>query len=114
MEWALEAMRSAADPRAYLEANLRLHMAIARAARIPVLAGMYESIAAIISGSLVRAELLPGHDEMYAHNIQVHAELVAAIRHSDREALDKVMCLHRSDLVRAVDASRSPGSADEA
>ncbi|MEU7810968.1 FCD domain-containing protein [Pseudonocardia sp. NPDC049154] len=113
MEWALEAMRSAADPRAYLEANLRLHLAIARAARIPVLAGMYESIAAIISGSLVRVELLPGHEEMYAHNIQVHAELVAAIRDGDREALDKVLGLHRGDLVRAVDSSRSPVTADD-
>lgn len=113
MEWALEAMRAATEPRAYLEANLRLHMAVARAARIPVLAGMYESIAAIISGSLVRAELLPGHHEMYAHNIQVHAELVAAIRDGDREALEKVMSLHRRDLVRDVDSSRSPVSVDE-
>jgi DNA-binding FadR family transcriptional regulator len=101
MEWALEEMRGAADARAYLEANIRLHLAIARAARIPVLAGMYEAIAAIITGTLTRAELLPGHEEMYAHNVEVHAQIVAAIRERDREALTKLVGLHREDLVRA-------------
>ncbi|MBN9097522.1 MULTISPECIES: FCD domain-containing protein [unclassified Pseudonocardia] len=101
MEWALEEMRGATDARAYLESNLRLHGAIARAARIPVLAGMYEAIAAIITGTLSRAELLPGHEEMYHRNIEVHAEIVAAIRERDREALTKLMDLHRQDLVRA-------------
>jgi DNA-binding FadR family transcriptional regulator len=108
MEWAVEEMRTAADARSFLDANLRLHLAIARAARIPVLAGMYEAIAAIVSGTLTRVELLPGHEEMYARNIEVHAEIVAAIRGRDREALTKLMILHRHDLVRAVDASRSP------
>lgn len=108
MEWALEEMRNASEPRAYLEANLRLHLAIARAARIPVLAGMYEALAAIITGSLTRVELLPGHEEMYAHNISVHAEIVAAIRDGNRETLDKAMALHHHDLVRATDGSRSP------
>jgi DNA-binding FadR family transcriptional regulator len=101
MEWAVEEMRGAADARAYREANLRLHRAVARAARIPVLAGMYEAIAAIITGTLTRAELLPGHEEMYGRNIEVHAEIVAAIRERDREALTKLMDLHREDLVRA-------------
>jgi DNA-binding FadR family transcriptional regulator len=108
MEWALEAMRSAGAPRAYLEANLRLHQAIARAARIPVLAGMYEAIAAIIHGTATRVELLPDHEEMYRHSIAVHVEIVAAIRDGDHEALDKCLRLHRRDLVRAVDPTRSP------
>ncbi len=108
MEWAVEEMRGAADARAYLEANLRLHLAIARAARIPVLAGMYEAIAAIITGTLARAELLPGHEEMYAHNIEVHAQIVMAIRDRDRDALTKLIGLHRQDLVRSGDSSHSP------
>ncbi|NMH99509.1 FadR/GntR family transcriptional regulator [Pseudonocardia acidicola] len=112
MEWALEEMRGAADARAYLDANLRLHLAIARAARIPVLTGMYEAIAAIIQGTLTRAELLPGHEEIYSGNVDVHAEIVAAIRDRNREALTKLMTLHRQDLVRAVDASRSPADPD--
>ncbi|WP_433508436.1 FadR/GntR family transcriptional regulator [Pseudonocardia halophobica] len=114
MEWALEEMRAANEPRAYLDANLRLHLAIARAARVPVLAGMYEALAAIISGSLTRAELLPGHEEMYEHNVAVHAEIVAAIRDGNREALEKAMVLHRQDLVRATDPSRSPVQNDDA
>ena len=107
MEWAVEEMRGAADARAYLEANLRLHLAIARAARIPVLAGMYEAIAAIITGTLTRAELLAGHEEMYAHNIEVHAQIVAAIRERDRDVLAKLVGLHREDLVRAGSSARS-------
>jgi DNA-binding FadR family transcriptional regulator len=113
LEWAVEEMRGAADPRSFLEANLRFHQAIARAARIPVLAGMYEAIAAIVTGNLKRVELLPGHEEMYAHSIEVHAGIAAAIRDHDREALDKLMGLHRHDLVRAVDPSRSPGGSDQ-
>jgi DNA-binding FadR family transcriptional regulator len=112
MEWAVESMRATDDPREYLDANLRLHLAIARAARIPVLAGMYESIAAIITGTVTRVELLPGHEEMYEHNIAVHAEIVAAIRDHNREALDKAINLHRKDLVRRVDPTRSPGGQD--
>lgn len=108
MEWALESMRSAGTPRDFLDANLRLHLAIARAARIPVLAGMYEAIAAIIGGAATRVELLPDHEEMYRHSIAVHVEIVAAIRDGDREALDKCLGLHRQDLVRAVDPTRSP------
>ncbi|WP_250548602.1 FadR/GntR family transcriptional regulator [Pseudonocardia sp. H11422] len=111
MEWALEEMRGAPDARAYLDANLRLHMAIARGARIPVLAGMYEAIAAILQNTLTKAELLPGHEEMYDRNVEVHAEIVAAIRERDRETLTKLMALHREDLVRAVDPSRSPADA---
>jgi DNA-binding FadR family transcriptional regulator len=112
MEWALESMRSADDPRAYLEANMRLHLAVARAARIPILTGMYEAIIAIISGTLTRAAVIADHEEMYAHNLAVHTEIVAAIRDGNREALEKLMGLHGQDLVRAVDPSRSPGTTD--
>lgn len=112
MEWALNDMRSTTEPRSYVEANIRLHLAIARAARIPVLAGMYEAIAAIVVGSLARAELLAGHDELFFHNIEVHVQIVDAIRRQDREALDKLIALHRQDLVREVDPTRSPRGTD--
>jgi DNA-binding FadR family transcriptional regulator len=111
MEWAVEEMRGASDARAYLDANMRLHLAIARAARIPILAGMYEALVAIIQGTLARAELLPDHDEMYNRNIEVHAEIVGAIRSRDRELLTKLMTLHRQDLVRA-DSTSSPVGAE--
>lgn len=109
MEWALDELRTARAPRTYLEANMRLHLVIARAARIPVLAATYEAIVAIVRGSLVRVELLPGNDEMYSHNIGVHAEIVAAVRDRDRDRLGKALLLHRTDLIRAVDEGRSPG-----
>jgi DNA-binding FadR family transcriptional regulator len=52
VDWALEERREArADPRRYLDANLRFHSAVARAARIPVLAGMYESIVTLVRGT---------------------------------------------------------------
>lgn len=102
MEWAVDEMSRAADPRAFLDANMRLHLAVARAARIPVLSGMYEAIVAILQGSLTRAVLLDGHEEMYRHNIEVHRAIVAAIRDGDADALEKVLRLHRMDLVRAV------------
>lgn len=108
MEWALDEMRGTRDARGYLEANMRLHLAIARAARIPVLTGTYEAVVAILRNSLTRVELLPGNDEMYAHNVEVHAGIVAAIRDRDREALSKLAELHRQDLVRAADPVRSP------
>jgi DNA-binding FadR family transcriptional regulator len=108
MEWAVDEMQRADDPRAFLDANMRLHLAIARASRIPVLAGMYEAIVAILQASLTRAVLLDGHEEMYRHNIAVHQQIVAAIRESDAEALEKVLHLHRMDLVRAVAPERSP------
>ena len=57
MEWALDEMRSTKDPRSYLEANMRLHLAIARAARIPVLTGTYEAIVAILRNAMTRVEL---------------------------------------------------------
>lgn len=112
MEWAVDQMQQAADPRAFFDANMRLHLAIARAARIPVLAGMYEAIVAILQGTLSRIALLEGHDEMYRHNIEVHQQIVAAIRDRDRDACEKVLHLHRMDLVRASAPARSPAAGD--
>lgn len=112
MEWALESMLAASTPRDFFEASLRLHLAIARAARIPVLAGMYEAIAAIIGSTATRVELLPDHEEMYQHSLAVHVEIVAAIRDGNHEALNKCLQLHRHDLVRAVDPTRSPAAPD--
>jgi DNA-binding FadR family transcriptional regulator len=108
MEWAVEELRNASGARAFLEATLRLHMAIARASRITVLAGMYEAIATLISGSLTRAELLPGHEDQLRHNIEVHTDIVSALRDRDRARLDKLLLLHKEDLVRVEDPSRSP------
>lgn len=111
MDWAVDEMRrSASDARAYLDANVRLHRAIARASRVTVLADMYEAIATLLTGSLARAVIVEGSEGITEHNIAVHRELVAAIRHRDHEALDKAIRLHRQDLIRVTAPSRSPSS----
>ena len=111
LAWALEELRNAKeDPRAYLEANMRFHGAIARAARVPVLAGMYESIVTLLRGTLVRAEFSgPDVEAVIDHNVEVHARLARAITTRDHSALAKALVEHRADLVRISEPSRSPG-----
>jgi DNA-binding FadR family transcriptional regulator len=111
LDWALEELRGAQeDPQLYLEANLRFHSAIARAARVPVLAGMYESIATLTRGTLVRAEFVGSNvRQVVARNIEIHARLAKAIKARDHVALSKAMLDHRADLVRISEPSRSPG-----
>ncbi|WP_214368739.1 FadR/GntR family transcriptional regulator [Pseudonocardia sp. H11422] len=113
MEWALDEMRRATDARGYLEANMRLHRAIARASRVSVLADMYEAIATLLSASLTRAVMLEGTEELTRHNIAVHREIVSAIRDRNRQALDKAIHLHRQDLIQVTDPTRSPVSEED-
>ncbi|WP_020498670.1 FadR/GntR family transcriptional regulator [Sciscionella marina] len=108
LEWALEEMRKATDPKAFLNANMRLHLAIGRASRIDMLVSLYESIVVIISSTLVRVEATHGWKRPHRQSIEVHANLVNAIRDRDRERLTKVMSLHDQDMVRAADPGRSP------
>ncbi|GAA2807606.1 FadR/GntR family transcriptional regulator [Crossiella cryophila] len=111
LDWALEELRERrADPRLYLEATMRFHGVIARAARIPVLAGMYESVVTLLRGALVRAEFaVPDAQAALARNIEVHARLAKAIAAGDREALAAALADHRVDLVRLGQPDRSPG-----
>ena len=111
LDWAVESLRdNRADPRGYLEANMRFHGTIARAARVPVLAGMYESIVTLVRGTLVRAEFAgPQAAKVIDENIVVHARIAAAIRTRDHETLAAAIRDHRTDLVRLADPSRSPG-----
>jgi DNA-binding GntR family transcriptional regulator len=90
--------------------NLPFHTAIARAARIPVLAGMYESIVTLVRGTLVRAEFCDDSAaEVIDENIRVHARIARAIRERGQPALAAALIDHRADLVRLPDSSRSPG-----
>ncbi|MEV6632761.1 FCD domain-containing protein [Actinoplanes sp. NPDC051470] len=111
MEWALEELREAReDARRYLDVNLRFHTAVARAARVPVLAGMYESIVTLVRGTLVRAEFSgSGAAKVIDENILVHVRIARAIRERNQPALAEALVDHRSDLVRLPDSSRSPG-----
>jgi len=89
---------------------MRFHGAVARAARVPVLAGMYESIVTLLRGTLVRAEFSgPAVEDVIDHNVEVHARLARAITTRDHSALAKALVEHRADLVRISEPSRSPG-----
>lgn len=101
MEWALDEMRAARDDaRAWLDANMRLHLAIARASRITMLIGLYESIVTLLRATVSKATYVDGLDELRRHNFDVHANLVAAIRDQNAAALEKVLALHHGDMIR--------------
>lgn len=103
MEWALEDMRAAHnDARALLDATMRLHLAIARASRIQVLVGMYETIVVSLSSTMTKASFVPHQEELRQHNLEVHIGLVQAIRDRDTIALEKLLALHSHDMVRVV------------
>jgi DNA-binding FadR family transcriptional regulator len=101
MEWALDDMRGARDnARAFLDANMRLHLAIARASRIELLASLYESIVSVLSSTMTKATFVQDRHELLEHNLQVHADLIIAIREQDTTALQKLLTLHHQDTVR--------------
>jgi DNA-binding FadR family transcriptional regulator len=110
IQWALEEMRrSAADARSFIDANMRFHLAIARAARVELLTSFYESVLAVLGGALVRAAYVEeGHDEMLRHTLEVHGGIADALRDQDHVALEKLLVLHRKDLVRSSNPIRSP------
>lgn len=101
MEWALDDMRAALeDAPAFLAANMRFHLAVARASKIELLAGLYESIVAVLTATMTKASFVdPGH-ELRRHNVQVHADLIAAIRDQDTTRIGKLLALHRQDTIR--------------
>jgi DNA-binding FadR family transcriptional regulator len=101
MEWALDDMRAARrDARAFLDANMRLHLAIARASRIELLAGFYESIVTLLSSTMTKATFVVDTGELLEHNLQVHADLIIAIRDQNTTALQKLLTLHHQDTIR--------------
>jgi DNA-binding FadR family transcriptional regulator len=101
MEWALDDMRAARrDARAFLDANMRLHLAIARASRIELLAGFYESIVTLLSSTMTKATFVVDAGELLEHNLQVHADLIIAIRDQNTTALQKLLTLHHQDTIR--------------
>lgn len=103
LEWVLDEMRSTRhDPRLYLDANMRFHAAVARAARIDVLTGMYDLLVTSVRSLLVRAEFATEDaDEILAHNFRIHGAIARAIRTQDHAALDEALLGHHIDLVRA-------------
>lgn len=101
MQWAAEDMRAAHnDAQALLEATMRLHLAIARASRIDVLVGMYQTIVTLLSSTMTKAAFVPHQEELRHHNLELHIGLISAIRDQDTVALEKLLSLHAQDMVR--------------
>jgi DNA-binding FadR family transcriptional regulator len=104
----VEQLEAARNARAYLDAVMRLHRVLVRAAKVPVLDGMHQSVVALLQATLSRAEFIDGYEQTLRHSIDIHAGLVDAIAARDRVAFDKIVRLHDADLVRADDPRRSP------
>jgi len=88
------------DPRAWMDANLRLHLAIARASRIEVLIGLYQTIVSVPQRHDDQGQFRGRHGGPRAHNMEVHVNLVAAIR--DRTSPPRRRCSpnHHEDMIR--------------
>lgn len=103
MEWAIEEMRqSHNDAYALLNATMRLHLAIARASRVDVLVGMYQTIVVKLGSTMTRASFVPGQEELRRHNLELHVGLVDAIRAKDGATLEKLLAEHEQDMERLV------------
>jgi DNA-binding FadR family transcriptional regulator len=114
MEQALHLMEdSDADPRRFFEGILAFHLAIAKASHVTILVGLYETLAAILLGSLVRAEFREGPEPM-RKSIDQHGALLEALRTRDRGRLKTAIADHRGGLVSPLDPARSPASRTEA
>lgn len=101
MSWALEDMRRHRhDPRGYLDANMRLHQAIARASGVTVAVGLYETVVALLRNGMVRAAFVEPAESRVAHSLEVHEGMIRAISDGDAEAMSKLITLHRGDLHR--------------
>lgn len=109
IEWAFEGLRDAtASAGEYWAANTQLHMAIGRASKLPVLFEMYQALVITLNSSLMHAEFVGGYKELLEHNVQVHADLVSALRDGRYDDLEKALKSHRVDLIRADDTRWSP------
>jgi DNA-binding FadR family transcriptional regulator len=113
MQAALDNMQQAHEARAYLEALLRLHRALVSAARVTVLDGMHQTIVGLLQAGLSKAVFIDGYEPMLQHSLNVHRDLVEAIRRQDSQLFEKTLALHHEDLIRTDDPRRSPKSSDE-
>ena len=108
MQDALDNMQVAHDARSYLEALLRLHRTLVSAARVVVLDGMHQSVVALLQAGLSRAVFVDGYEPKLEHSLDVHRNIVEAIRRHDGGLFEKMMALHHEDLIRTDDPRRSP------
>lgn len=103
MQWALDDMRAAQhDARASLAATMRLHLSIARASRIEVLVGLYQTITTTLTATMTEARFVDGMADVRERHLQLHADIVAAIRDGDPITLEKLMSQHGENMTRVV------------
>lgn len=101
MQWALDDMRAAQDDaKGSLAATMRLHLAIARASRIDVLVGIYQTIITTLTATMTEARFVAGMADVRGRHLQLHADIVAAIRDGDPITLEKLMSQHEENMVR--------------
>ncbi|KLL11973.1 FadR/GntR family transcriptional regulator [Protofrankia coriariae] len=105
---AYDRMASARDAHSYVKGTMRMHRALVTAARIPVLDGMHQSVVALLEATLSRATFIDGHEAMLRHSLNVHSDIIEAIRTRNRFAFERAMKLHNDDLIRTNDPHRSP------
>lgn len=96
-----------ADPVRFFQSTVNFHLAVAVAAKVPVLLGLYESLAAVLLTSLVRATFRdnPGRIET---SVEQHKALLDAIQARDTVQLKHAVEAHRTGLVSSLEPERSP------
>jgi DNA-binding FadR family transcriptional regulator len=113
MQAGYDDLERADDARAFLEALLRLHRSMVSAARVSVLDGMHQTIIALLQAGVRRAVFIDGYQPLRQGSLDVHRELLEAIRHHDRTRFQNALASHRESLVRADDPRRSPAASTE-
>lgn len=89
----------AEDPRRFFLGLCEFHRAVVSAARIDLLDAMHQSVVALLTARVTRAVFVPGHEDVLSHSIDVHSAIVDAIEDKNRAVFNKLLILHRDDLV---------------
>ena len=89
------AVDSAADPVAFLQADLDLHEAITRAAKNPILSRVMTSISQLGSASRSRTTSIPG---VVNDTVNDHHNIVAALKARNPEAARQAMLFHLNNV----------------
>lgn len=103
MEWAMEDLRACPsdDARAILGSTMRVHLAIARSAQIEVLFGLYQTITATLTATMIDARFTAdAAAEGHRKQVELHAAIIAAIRAGDAARLSELLVAHDERAVR--------------
>jgi GntR family transcriptional repressor for pyruvate dehydrogenase complex len=96
-----KSVQAAADPDAFLQADLELHKKIAAAARNPLLQRFMDSISQLGLASRARTNYIPGLTQQSAED---HRAIVAALKTRDPEAAQQAMLQHLNNVEQKLKA----------